>query len=443
MPRVLSLGDLLVLAGASIGPAFSLATTMGPMVAAAGALAPAALVIATAVMACVAVAFARLVRAMPNAGSSYAWIRAAFGERAGAYAAWLLILANFFAVLATALPAGAYTLDLLVPALRASPLPVAAVACGWVVAGAVLLWAGIRPTSRVAALLLAAEVAVLAGAAAVAALHGAAAVPSGAAASAPSAAQAGWGGLIFATVVGIWMTDGWEVCASASEESRGRAAPAHGGLVGLLATAALLLACMIAYLRVGTPAGFADHSEDALAYVGAGLGGGWPTALAATVLVSIMATLQTTMLYLSRSVFAMGRDGVLPRALGATDPRGNPAAAVWAVTLGVVPCVLATGLWPSARAAYDLVLSGSAVFLGVVFMLSAAAAIRTFAGARDGRLTGVVVPGIGAVALAAILAVAVAQSSGPTRLCVAAGALLGLPLAARRAGRGRGRLTEA
>ena len=66
---------------------------------------------------------------MRDAGSSYTWIRAAFGPAAGAYGAWVLLVANMFAVLATALPAGTYTLDLVAPALAANALAVALVAC--------------------------------------------------------------------------------------------------------------------------------------------------------------------------------------------------------------------------------------------------------------------------------------------------------------------------
>jgi amino acid transporter len=429
LPRVLSLFDLVVLAGASMGPAFSLATTMGPMVAAAGGSAPLALVLLTVVMGLVAIAFARMLRVLPNAGSSYSWIRSAFGNGAGAYGAWLLILSNLFAVLATALPAGAYTLDLLAPALAQSPLWIALVACGWIVASAALLWAGLRPTSRVAALLFFGEVAVLAATAAASFAHPAAAAPS-----APAHPAAGLGGIVLAMAIGIWMTDGWEVTASTSEETRGgRDLPGIGGLLGLGLTSALLLACMIAYLHVGTVAGFAEHEEDALAYVAARLGsGGWVVAIAATVLISLMASLQTTIVYLSRSVYAMGRDGVLPAAIGRLDRRGTPAGSIVLVAAVVSGFTLLTGFSQSARDAYNVVLSGSAIFLGALFMFSTAATARTFAREPREQLAGLVVPVVATVLLGAILVAGFLQSDAPTRTFIAGGALLGLPLAAWR-----------
>ncbi|HXF33504.1 MAG TPA: APC family permease [Candidatus Acidoferrales bacterium] len=431
LPRVLALFDLVVLAGASMGPAFSLATTMGPMIAAAGDLAPLALVLLTGVMTLAAIAFARMLLVMPDAGSSYSWIRSAFGTGAGAYGAWLLLLSNLFAVLATALPAGMYTLDLFAPRLAGSPLWIAAIGSVWILASAVVLWLGLRPTSRVAAILLLGELVVLVATAAVASTK----APAAAVEHAPG--HASIGGIVVAMAIGIWMTDGWEVTASASEEVAGkRNAAGRGGIIGLLVTAAFLLACMIAYMRVGTVAGFSEHTEDSLAYVGAQLGGGaWSVAIEATVLISLMASLQATVVYLSRSVYAMGRDGVLPAAIGRLDRRGTPAASIVLVTLVVLGFTLSTGLSKSARDAYDVVLNGSAIFLGALFMFSTAAVARTFLRDVRARLTGVVVPLCATVLLGAILVAAVLQSDLPTRLFIVTGTLAGLPLAAWRSRR--------
>ena len=83
---------------------------MGPMIVAAGAFAPLSLLSVSAIMLCIAIGFAQLSRVAPNAGSSYSWIRMAFGAYAGAYGAWLLILSNVFATLATGLGFLALTL---------------------------------------------------------------------------------------------------------------------------------------------------------------------------------------------------------------------------------------------------------------------------------------------------------------------------------------------
>jgi len=188
---------------------------------------------------------------------------------------------------------------------------------------------------------------------------------------------------------------------------------------------------MSAFLRIGTPAGFADHPADVMAYVGTLLGGGtWRWVLTVTVLVSLAASLQTTLVYLSRSLFAMGRDGLVPAMLGRLDERGVPLVAIGGLTgLGVLFC-LASGLFPSVKAGFDLILSGTSVFLGVLFLMSAAASVRVFWTERGARwLSGAGLPGLATVALAGILVAAVNRSDRPTQAFLVASAVLGLPFA--------------
>jgi len=425
MRRVLGLVDLLVIAAASMGPAFSLATTFGPMVALGGSSTPFALLLVTMIMVCVAVGYQRLGERYPNAGSAYSWVRIAFGRGVGAYAAWVLIVANIFAVVATAVPAGTYSLALFAPALANSPIAGAAIGAGWVLAAGALLYAGLRPTAFVTNILLCAELVVLALLALAAFLHP---IVASAAASAPPAAPFA---LIGAIVFGIWLTDGWEVSASTAEEARGAPAiPGVGGLVGLLVSAAILWLCMTAFLRVGPLAGFVAHEGDALAYVGGQLGGGaWRVAITLTVLISLAASLQTTLIYLTRSFFAMGRDGVLPSAFGRLDRRRQPAFAIVVMTIVGAASVLASGLSPTLQAAFTFILSGASIFLGILFLMSAAAAVRLFAADRSIRLTGVVLPALAVVALAIVLGVSVVQSDPATRLFMLGGVVCGIPVA--------------
>ena len=421
---VLALRDLIVVAAAAIGPAFSLATTMAAMVAAAGRWTWLALALVALLMAMIALGYKRLGGRTRDAGSSYAWIRAAFGPEAGAYGAWVLLVANAFAVLATALPAGTYTLDLLAPGLAANGFAVALVACAWIVATALLLWYGLRPTALLAFGLLAAEILILAAAAGISAGH----PRPDAVAFAPVPLE--WGGLVAAMVVGIWMIDGWEVSAATAEEAQGASsAPGWGGLAGLALTTGVLLAAISAFTRVGSAAGFAAHEDDALAYIGDLLGGPWRPVLAVTVLVSLAAALQTTLIYLSRSIYAMGRDGVLPRALGRLDGRAEPAAAIVLISAVSVLFALIAGLSPTAKGAFDVALQGTSWFLGLLFVMSALTAVRFFAVQGTARWSGALLPGTAAVALSLILAIGFGRDDTITRGFIAASAIIGLPLA--------------
>jgi amino acid transporter len=425
MKRVLSLTDLFVIAAASIGPAFSLATTFGPMVAAGGSGTPIALAVVAAIMVCVALAYRRLGARHPDAGSAYAWVRIAFGHETGAYAAWVLIVANIFAVVATSVPAGTYTLSLIAPSLVDKPIADALVGALWVLAAGILLYFGIRPTARVTYVLLVAEIVILAVVAVAAFLHP---IVTAAVASIPSP---NFIALMPAIIIGIWMIDGWEVSASTAEESHGHAQmPGIGGLIGLLIAAAILSLCMTAFVRVGSADAYAAHVGDAMGFVGSVLGGNaWRLAISIMVLVSLAASLQTTLVYLTRSFYALGRDRVLPPALGRLDNRLQPAAGIALITaLGMFFTIL-SGTSPTLTQTFGRILGGTSFFLGLLFLMSAAAAVRLFARDRTARIDGVVLPGIAVVALTIILGFSLVQGDGWTRAFILASAAVGIPLA--------------
>ncbi|MBV8331255.1 MAG: APC family permease [Candidatus Eremiobacteraeota bacterium] len=442
LPKVLRFFDVSVLASASMGPAYSLASTMGPVVAAAGAFAPLALTSLSAIMLCIAVSFAMLSRVAPNAGSSYSWIRMEFGRWIGAYGAWLLILSNFFATMAIAVPAGSYTLELVAPQLAQEPHWVAGIGAIWIVSSTVLLYVGLRPTALVTFVALAFEMLVLLAAAVASYVVPHPVVHAAASATGNGAIPITFAGFATAMTLGIWMSDGWEVSASTSEEiNDDPRAAGRGGIVGLVITTIVLVFCMQAFLHVGTPKGFADNAADSLEYVSRLLGGGaWRLLIVCAVMVSTLSTLWTTILYLSRSVFAMGRDRVLPRALGKLDGRNEPFWALGAVCVLTTICQLITGYSTSANAQLNTVVTASSVFLGLLFVLSAAATVRRFLGDPSARLKGVVVPALGAAALLAVLVATVHFEDATTQAYAWGGVLLGILFALWRAPKTRGGL---
>ena len=406
---------------------------MGLMVAAAAGLAPLALVLLTLIMICVAATYARLSRVLPNAGSSYSWISTGFGPTAGAYGAWILVISNFFATMATALPAGTYTLDLLAPSLTNSTPWEAGVGALWIIASALLLHLGMRPTAHTTAVFVISELIVLTAAPVVSLVHP---IPVVAAVQ-PGATPVGFGAFVSAMVLAIWMVDGWEISASASEETREPGPTSgRGGLIGLIVTCGVLLFAMVAFMHVGTIDGFTAHQADAMTYVAEQLGGGaWRIVIVTTVLFSTSSALWTTMLYLTRSVYAMGRDGVLPPALGKLDRSGNPTLPLVVVTITVTAVTLMNGFWPAAATALNFVVGGSAVFLGLLFFGSTAAAVRLEPTLRGGPL-GVAVALIGALSLLTILVIALVQDDPTTRAIDLGLLVLGLPFAAWRRSRG-------
>jgi len=251
-------------------------------------------------------------------------------------------------------------------------------------------------------------------------------------------ASFGVAGFVTAMTLAVWMSDGWEVSASTSEEVNGTStASGRGGITGLVFSTLVLLACMFAFEHLGSLQGFADNQADALAYVGSLLGGPWwRVAIVVTVLLSTLSTLWTTILYLTRSVYAMGRDGVLPRILGALDARDEPLWSMGVVAVLVTLCELVTGFSKSAADQLTLVLNASSVFLGLLFVLTAFAAAKRFWGEPVARMGGVLVPLAGAIALLGVLAATVAVEDHKLAGYACAGVLLGIPFALWR-GRAR------
>jgi amino acid transporter len=133
-------------------------------------------------------------------------------------------------------------------------------------------------------------------------------------------------------------------------------------------------------------------------------------------------------------VYAMGRDGVLPAALGKLDHAGKPTVSLAVVSVAVTAVTLMNGFWPAAASALQFVVGGSAVFLGLLFFGSTAAAVRLSATLREGPV-GIAVAGVGAISLLAILTTALVQSDPMTQRIDLGLLLLGLPFAAWRRNR--------
>jgi APA family basic amino acid/polyamine antiporter len=405
--RSLSLVDLSVLASSSMAPAYSIAAVMGLVVAAAGVGAPLAVIVSTIPITFVAIGFMRLSMAKPAAGGAYTWSRLAFGNRVGWFTAVLVIIAYYFGTLACAVPAGVYTinaLSLLQLHVAASPLSIAIAGVLWTIFSTYFLIIGARPTALISAVFLAVEVAALLVIAVIALIHPFAGTPPpGHVPIGITIGATGIAGLIVGAVLSIWLSAGWEIATYSSEESTGKSTtPGAGALIGLLTTMALVWFCMVAFMHVGTVDGFSNHKDDALAYVAQRLGGGWIAALmVANVLVSSAAALWTTMQVLSRAVFAMGRDGLLPRALANVHSKyGSPWVAILVVSIPVALLLLYSGFVSSAQETLNTVVTGSSIFVGSTFIITglACAYLHTRQQAEQRHaFTGVVLPAIGAL----------------------------------------------
>jgi amino acid transporter len=432
LSRSLGIADLFVLSSSSMAPAYSLAAVMGLVVAVAGLGTPLALVVSTIPIAFIAIGFMRLTTLMPSAGAVYTWTRTAFGLRASWFMAMLVIIAYFFAVIASALPTGVYTLKLLGPSFGDAALPVAIAGVAWIAFSTYFLIVGARPTALLSAVFLIIELAAVLLIAGIAFAHPYVGTPPPAH-SWLTLGSFGWSGIMAGALLSLWITAGWEISSYSSEESsKGGASAGAAALVGLLATAAVVLVCEIAFLRLGTVAGFTQHQDDALAYIASRLGGGWIQLLmTATVLVSSAAAIWTTMLILSRGLFAMGRDGLLPKWLAAVHPKfGSPWIAILAVAIPSSAVMLIAGFQSKAQATLLSAVGGASLFLGATFIITAFACVRIYSDRKRAGvahpITGIVLPALGGIGTLALVVRYVATQDQFFQALAAAGFIIAL-----------------
>ena len=137
---------------------------------------------------------------------------------------------------------------------------------------------------------------------------------------------------------------GWDVTANLNEETEGRGRKAGmGGLVGVVLVFVLFELFTVLTSMLLTPKEIDGNAGNVLARLGDVV---WPGAggklLIIAFMLSTIATLETTLIQVSRSLFAMGRDHTLPSAFGSVHPtRRTPVFAT--VVVAVVSLLLFVG----------------------------------------------------------------------------------------------------
>jgi len=373
------LRDLVPLSVSSVGPMFSVAATGGVMAAQAGWWTLPAIAILAVPFVISSFVFRLLNSHFPHAGASYHWSARVVGRGASRYQAWILLLAYFFSIPPIAIPASSYTLALLAPHYAAPAIVVLAVALFWIVFAAVPLLLGGRPTARVTQLFFAAEVTAVVAFGTVGVLR--------------------WhdlaqpihfgpppiGGILVVAVIAATILDGWEIDSYAAEESRRpRNHPGIGGIVG--AFGALLFYAILYPLMLGeTPLRLLAGSIDPLSAWSHRLVPGAPWLMLVPILLSTAGGLWLTSFILTRALYSMGRENLIPSGFARLNRFRVPHVAIIA-SLGTAAVVVALQLFVSSLGSFfDLVLSAAGFFLLAEFFLDSVTAV-VFLGVGHRRL---------------------------------------------------------
>ena len=369
LSQTFHLWDLVPLSISSVGPLFSVAATAGVMAGLAGWWTLPAIGILAVPFVISSFIFRLLNRHFPHAGASYHWSARIVGRSVSRYQAWILILAYFTSIPPIAIPASSYTLALVAPGHNASAIVHLAVALFWIVFAAVPLLAGGRPTAHVTRVFFGVEMCSLAVFVALGVINwNRLKVPI-------HFAKPPIGGILIVAVLAATILDGWEIDSYAAEESlKPRSHPGVGGIVGAIAALGIY-AVVYPLLLAETPHRLLANASDPLTLWADRLIPGAPWLIGIPVLMSTAGGLWLTSFILTRALYAMGREHLVPTAFSKLNRNHVPHVAI-TITLSLAALVVAAELFVSSLTTFfSLVLSAAGFFLLAEFFLDSITAV--------------------------------------------------------------------
>ena len=335
-PNVLGLFESAVMGVAGSAPAYSIAATTAGLIAAVGLAGPASLLYCGVAMFGIVFAFNYLGRTESNAGATYAWVRRGLHPALGYIAGWSLLMCSSIFMVAATLPAGSSFLGLFSAKLSNSK--------GWVTLFGTIFFLlmvaavafGVTITARVQVIMSTIEVSLLLLFGLLAIFHSHPAHPF-------SWHWFAWtnpfgkNSVFFAgALLAAFYYWGWDVTANLNEETKGsRKTPGHGAIIGMLVTFALFEVFTVGSNMVLTNKQVSDNAANVLGVLGQevwkGNGG---KLLVVAVLLSTVATLETQLIQVTRTMFSMGRDGTLLKAFGTVHKKfKTPLVATLSITV--------------------------------------------------------------------------------------------------------------
>jgi amino acid transporter len=151
----------------------------------------------------------------------------------------------------------------------------------------------------------------------------------------------GMAGFASGALIAAFYYWGWDVTSNLSEETRNsRRTTGLAGLIGVGIVFLLFEVFTIAVNVILSSKQIEENDANVLAVLGEEVWPGWGgKLLIVAVMLSTIATLETTLIQVTRSLFAMGRDRTMPSALGRVHRRWNtPWVAI--VVVGAVALVM-------------------------------------------------------------------------------------------------------
>lgn len=370
----LSLFDSIVMAIAGSAPAYSISATTAVLIGAVGLQAPAALLWCGIPMLGVVFAFLYLNRWQANSGASYAWVGKALNADLGFLSGWALIVSATVFMVAGSFPAGSVTLSIVAPSLSSNLTAVTIVGGLWFLLISFLVMMGIRVTAFVQWIMSGIEIVILLVSGIVALFKFGAHPVNPFSWSWFSPTFSSSAVFVSGALIATFYYWGWDVAANLNEETKeSRRIPGLGALVGIIFVFALFELFTVATQLGMSTKDIGDASSNVLQNMGVLLyGKTWGNIMVLAVALSTIATLETTLLQVTRTLFAMGRDGVISRKFAMIHPKWRtPHFASIVITIFSLLLFLLSNFLPSVSSVMTNAIN--AIGLQVVFYYALAA----------------------------------------------------------------------
>ncbi|MGH1526330.1 APC family permease [Leifsonia sp. L25] len=330
----------IVMAVAGSAPAYSIAATTATLVGAAALGAPAALLWCGIPMLGIAWALLYLGRLDVNAGAAYSWVARALHPILGFLSGWALVISATIFMVAGALPAGAMTVTLFAPEQAGNVPLITGVGALWFLVMAACVLFGVHVTARAQWIMSVIEVGILIFFAVLMIVRATTASHAG-----PSFSWdwlgfqhlTGQGVFVSAALIAAFYFWGWDVAANLNEETKdGHKNAGSAGIIGVIIVFLLFEIFTIATMVILPAKTIEANSANILSVLGdavwPGIGG---KILVVAVALSTIATLETTLIQVTRTLFSMGRDHTIPKAFGRIHPKWKTPAFATLVIVGV------------------------------------------------------------------------------------------------------------
>jgi len=401
----LSLFEVVLQGVATIAPAFAIIATFQFAVGQAGIAAPLVYLLAFVIVALLAITIGQLAKELPSAGGFSTYVSRAVHPYAGFLTGWIFLI---WLPPACAIPAGYFAKAILEPELKSQwgvTVPWWLVTLAVIGVVAMIVYRGIAVSTKILVVLGVLEILI------VVALAVSSGIDPGAGGFSLSPFDPGKAtsvqGLYLGVVFSIFAFSGWEAVAPLSEETKNPRRNTPRALLGSVVVLGVFFLITSWLFIVGSGVdnvdGIVNATENPIFTLANRLWGGAWVILLLALLNSVIAVALGTFNSGSRTFFALGRTGALPRGLAKVDPkRGTPVNAITvqlAVTLAVFVFILLYGpedafaLW-GLTITLGLILTYIAVNIGVFRYFT------TEARARFNPMLHAVLPLLGSLAVA-------------------------------------------